>query len=176
MSRKRWRSSPRSSRVAKKRKVRVHRGLGELHARPLRGAQSDSRSGELKRRVTTATPVRSPMEQGKEPSQRSLELTVHEWVRQDGMPHSRLFTGDFAWRLPDGPLRRTETRMRPKNETLSTPASGARTVSRSGHHVRRISSDGCARHVHISRQRNGYQAFVVARFAPAEVSHAEHCS
>ena len=92
------------------------------------------------------------------------------------MPHSRLFTGDFAWRLPDWPLRRTEPRMRPEIETLSVPASGARTVSRSGQRVRRISSEGCARHVHISRQRNGCQAFVVARFAPTEVGHAEHCS
>ena len=69
------------------------------NARPLRVTQSDSRSDELKRRVTTATPVRSPMEQGKEPSQRSFELTAHEWVRQEDIAHSPRFTGDFAWRL-----------------------------------------------------------------------------
>lgn len=69
------------------------------NARPLRVTQSDSRSDELKRRVTTATPVRSPMEQGKEPSQRSFELTAHEWVRQEDIAHPPRFAGDFAWRL-----------------------------------------------------------------------------
>ena len=69
------------------------------NARPLRVTQSDSRSDELKMRVTTATPVRSPMEQGKEPSQRSFELTAHEWVRQEHIAHSPRFAGDFAWRL-----------------------------------------------------------------------------
>ena len=69
------------------------------NARPLRVTQSDSRSDELKRRVATATPVRSPMEQGKEPSQRSFELTAHEWVRQEDIAHSPRFAGDFAWRF-----------------------------------------------------------------------------
>ena len=50
----------RSSRVAMKRRVHVHGGLGKLQ-RPLWGAQSDLRTDELKRRVTTATPVRSQM-------------------------------------------------------------------------------------------------------------------
>ena len=176
MSRKRSRSSLRSSRAAMKRRVHVHRGLGEMQGAPSWGHAIRFKIEQAQRRVTTATPVRSPMEQGKEPSRGRFELTAHEWVRQDGMPHSRLFTGDFAWRLPDWPLRRTEPRMRPEIETLSVPASGARTVSRSGQRVRRISSEGCARHVHISRQRNGCQAFVVARFAPTEVGHAEHCS
>jgi hypothetical protein len=39
------------------------------------------------------------MEQGKEPSQRSFELTAHEWVRQEGIAHSPRFAGDFGWRF-----------------------------------------------------------------------------
>ena len=88
----------RSNRVAMKRRVHVHRGLRSCNAHPLGGTQSDSRSDELKRRATTATPVRSPIEQGKEPRE-NFELTTHECVRQEDATDSRLFAGDFAWHL-----------------------------------------------------------------------------
>jgi hypothetical protein len=39
------------------------------------------------------------MEQGKEPSQRSFELTAHERVRQESIAHSRPSAGDFVWHL-----------------------------------------------------------------------------
>ena len=56
---------------------------GTTNARPLGITQSDSGSDELEGRVTTAPPVRSPMEQGKEPSQRSFKLTIQERGRQE---------------------------------------------------------------------------------------------
>ena len=65
-------------------------------ARPRGVTQSESRSDELKRRVTTATPVRSPMEPGKEPSER-FELTADARGRQEAGTHSMLFVGDFGW-------------------------------------------------------------------------------
>ena len=80
-----------------KRRVQVHHGLGELQRVPSRGHTVRFKIGRTQRRVTTATPVRSPMEQGKEPSQRSFELTAHQCGRQHGMPHSRLLTGDSGW-------------------------------------------------------------------------------
>ena len=75
---------------------------GNCNARALGVTQSDSKPDELRRRVTTATPVRSAMEQGKEPSQRSFELTARECVRQWSPTHSRLFVGNFGWRMPMG--------------------------------------------------------------------------
>jgi hypothetical protein len=46
------------------------------------------------------------MEQGKEPSRRSFELTAAERGRQEGITHSRRAGGDFVWRFR-GRLRRT---------------------------------------------------------------------
>ena len=96
---------------------------GNCNARPMRGTQSDSRSDKLKRRVTTATPVRSPMEQGKEPSQRRSELTAHEWVRQEDIAHSPRFVGDFAWRLSERLLRCTESHV-PSTDAYDRPFFG----------------------------------------------------
>ena len=56
---------------------------GPTNARPLGVTQSDSGSDVLERRVTTATPFCSPMELGKEPPQRSFELTPAEQDRQE---------------------------------------------------------------------------------------------
>ena len=76
---------------------------GHCNARPLGGTQSDSGSDELKRRVTTATPVRSRMEQGKEPSNRIAVNGTGIWVsrrhRAEDIAHSRCVAGDFVWRL-----------------------------------------------------------------------------
>ena len=40
------------------------------------------------------------MEQGEEPSQRSLELTARDRVRQRCATHSRVLVADSGWRLP----------------------------------------------------------------------------
>jgi hypothetical protein len=87
-----------------KRMVPVHRGLGELQRAPSRVTQFDSRSDELKRRVTTATPVRSAMEQGKEPSQRSFELTTQECVRQEDRHEFPVIRRRFCVASPRGML------------------------------------------------------------------------
>ena len=105
----------RSSRVAMKQRVHVHRGLWELQRAPSWGTQSDSRSDDLKRRVTTATPVRSPTEQDKEPSRRSFELTTHERLRQEALTHSRQFAAGFAWHLRVGSIMRQDSSVRPQN-------------------------------------------------------------
>ena len=85
--------------------------------RALQGARSPiGRTNS--RRVSTATPVRSPMEQGKEPSQRRFELTAHEAVRQEDKTHQRPSAGDCVWRLlhPYPPTRSgTESPLKPKS-------------------------------------------------------------
>ena len=78
---------------------------GNCNARPLGVTKSDSRSDELKRRVTTATPVRSPMEQVKEPSQRRFQLTAVERMRQVRLHATpefcRRFRIAFVYGLPE---------------------------------------------------------------------------
>ncbi len=84
---------------------------GTTDACPHGVTQSDSRSDELERRVTTATPFCSPMELGKEPPQRRLELTTHGYARQ-AVRHVRhanttvrlsVAGGGCGWRLPMAP-------------------------------------------------------------------------
>ena len=105
MSRKRRGSSARSSRLAMKQRVHTHHGLGELQRAPSWDHAIRFKIGRTQRRVTTATPVRSPMEQGKEPSQRSFELTARGCVSQEDTTHSRPFVGDFGWHFRGSLLR-----------------------------------------------------------------------
>ena len=86
---------------------------GNCNARLLGGHAVRFKIERTQRRVTTATPVRSAMEQGKEPSQRSLELTAHEWLRQEDATNSRPYAGAFAWHPYSSLLASVGNRTRP---------------------------------------------------------------
>ena len=99
MWRKRKRSSPQSSRVAMKRKVRMHRGLGELQRAPSWGHAVRFKTGRTQKAGNdrNACSLRDGAGQGA--SQRSFELTAHGCVSQEAFTQCQPSVGDLVWQF-----------------------------------------------------------------------------